>query len=48
MEFWRDIVGYEGLYQVSSLGRIKSLERLKPFDLNRPEKGMRRVRTGRK
>lgn len=26
-EEWRDIVGYEGLYQVSNLGRVKSLER---------------------
>ena len=26
-ELWKDIVGYEGMYQVSSLGRIKSLER---------------------
>lgn len=26
-EVWKDIVGYEGLYQVSNLGRIKSLER---------------------
>lgn len=25
MEEWKDIEGYEGLYQVSSLGRIKSL-----------------------
>ena len=25
MEEWRDVVGYEGLYQVSNLGRIKSL-----------------------
>lgn len=25
MEVWKDIEGYEGLYQVSSLGRIKSL-----------------------
>ena len=24
-EEWRDVVGYEGLYQVSSLGRVKSL-----------------------
>lgn len=24
MEIWRDIPGYEGLYQVSSLGRVKS------------------------
>ena len=26
-EIWRDIEGYEGLYQVSSEGRVKSLER---------------------
>ena len=27
-ELWKDIPGYEGLYQVSSLGRIKSLDRI--------------------
>lgn len=27
-EIWKDIAGYEGLYQVSNLGRVKSLERL--------------------
>lgn len=27
MEIWKDIQGYEGLYQVSNLGRIKSLDR---------------------
>lgn len=27
MEFWKDIKGYEELYQVSNLGRVKSLER---------------------
>ena len=27
MEIWKDIVGYEGLYQVSSLGRVRSLDR---------------------
>lgn len=26
-EIWKDIIGYEGLYQVSNLGRVKSLER---------------------
>ena len=25
MEIWRDIEGFEGIYQVSSLGRVKSL-----------------------
>jgi hypothetical protein len=27
-EIWRDIEGYEGLYQVSNLGRVKSLYRV--------------------
>ena len=27
-EIWKDIEGYEGLYQVSNLGRVKSLPRL--------------------
>ena len=26
-EIWKDIVGYEGLYQCSNKGRIKSLDR---------------------
>lgn len=26
-EIWKDIEGYEGLYQVSNMGRVKSLER---------------------
>lgn len=28
-EIWKPIVGYEGLYEVSSLGRIKALKRRK-------------------
>ena len=27
-EIWKDIKGFEGLYQVSNLGRVKSLDRL--------------------
>jgi len=27
MEIWKDVKGYEGLYQVSNLGRVKSLNR---------------------
>ena len=26
-EIWKDVVGYEGLYQVSTLGRVRSLDR---------------------
>lgn len=36
-EIWKDIIGYEGLYKVSSLGRIKSLSRKDGF-YNMPEK----------
>lgn len=28
MEVWKDIKGYEGLYQVSNLGRVKTLQRV--------------------
>lgn len=24
-EIWKDIIGFEGLYQISNLGRVKSL-----------------------
>lgn len=27
-EMWKDIEGYEGLYQISNLGRVKSLDRV--------------------
>lgn len=38
-EKWKDIDGYSGLYQVSNLGRIKSLERLdKLTGIKVPEK----------
>lgn len=28
-EVWKDIVGYEGLYQASNLGRVRSLNRIR-------------------
>lgn len=31
MEVWKDISGYEGMYQVSNQGRVKSLARLTHF-----------------
>lgn len=27
-EIWRSVVGYEGIYEVSNLGRVKSLDRI--------------------
>lgn len=27
-EQWKDVIGYEGLYQVSDLGRVKSMQRI--------------------
>lgn len=27
-EIWKDIIGYEGMYQISNLGRVKSLSRV--------------------
>lgn len=31
-ESWKDIIGYEGLYQVSSYGKIKSQDKILPSD----------------
>ena len=37
-EIWKDVIGYEGLYQVSSYGNVRSLDRMsktrryKPYD----------------
>ena len=28
MEIWKDIINYEGYYQASNFGKIKSLERI--------------------
>lgn len=37
METWKPVVGYEGLYEVSDLGRVKSLVREAPQGRFRPE-----------
>lgn len=34
MEIWKDIEGYEGLYQVSNEGRVKSLQEVEQYTLN--------------
>lgn len=37
-EIWKDVKGYEGAYQVSNLGKVKSLSRLDARKHLRPEK----------
>lgn len=39
MEIWKDVEGYEGLYQVSNLGRVKSVARF----VDHPKGGKRIV-----
>lgn len=42
-EEWRDIKGYEGLYQVSNLGRVKSLERTSIDKIGRKQHTKERI-----
>lgn len=35
-EIWKDVIGYEGFYQVSNLGRVRSLDRI---SFGRKQKG---------
>ena len=37
-EQWKDIVGYEGLYEVSNLGNVKTLGRVTIDSLGRTRK----------
>ena len=32
MEVWKDIKGFEGKYQISTLGNVRGLERLVPVN----------------
>ena len=34
MELWKDVTRYEGLYQISNLGRVKRIERRSPMPLH--------------
>ncbi len=41
-EIWKDIPNYEGLYQISNLGRVKSLERIVKYNHSKfSQKGMK-------
>lgn len=49
VEVWHDVKGYEGLYQVSNLGRVKSLERnikMRQYVLHTVEKIMKPIFDG--
>ena len=37
MEVWRDIPGWEGIYQASSLGNIRALDREWPMGPRTPK-----------
>ncbi len=43
-EIWEDISGYEGIYKISNLGNIKSLERIDARGYRRKEKYRRTVK----
>jgi len=42
LEIWKDIAGYEGYYQVSDLGRVRSVDRI----INRVYKGNTKYKGG--
>lgn len=43
-EVWKDVVGYEGYYQISNFGRVRSLDRLTRSSTNLEYKGTMRGR----
>lgn len=43
-EIWKDIEGFEGYYQVSNLGRVKSLDREIVFNNGKSEKAKTMIR----
>ena len=43
-EIWKDIQGYERLYQVSNLGRVKALPRIDSNNRQRKERIMKQFR----
>lgn len=42
-EIWKDVEEFEGLYQVSNLGRVKSLKRTRVPMFVRKKKNSRRI-----
>ena len=46
-EQWRPVVGYEGLYEVSDQGRVRSLDLVEHLPANRRQKAFTRIKPGR-
>lgn len=46
MEMWKDVVGYEGLYEVSDLGRVRSSDRMSKSKLGSLRKQSGRIILG--
>lgn len=46
MEIWKDVVGYEGLYMVSSIGRVKACEKADQRGHVRKEKYLKPCKSG--
>lgn len=44
VEEWRPVVGYEGLYEVSSLGRVRNARTIKFVQISSPKGGCCAVR----
>lgn len=42
-EIWKNIEGYEGLYQVSNLGKVRSLDRITLYLSGRKLQGVVKV-----
>jgi len=42
-EIWKDVSGYEGIYQVSNIGRVKSLQRTFTLHDGRPQTKPKRI-----
>ena len=47
MEIWKDVVGYEGSYEVSNFGRVRSLDRLDSRGHNLKGKALKLCEDGR-
>jgi len=47
LEIWKDVKGYEGLYQISNTGKVKSIERVDSTNVKRKERVLKQCLSGR-